>query len=54
MQGGQGETRIATDESYTLDPDGKVLRDLPEIAAWKADQAEREKAAKAAAAKRGG
>ena len=54
MAGGRGETPIASGESYTLDPDGKVLRDLPEIATWKSDQAEREKAAKAAATKQGG
>lgn len=45
MTGGHGEVAIAPDESYTVDPDNMVLRDAPEIAAWKADAAMRAKAA---------
>ena len=45
MTHGRGEVAIAANESYTVDPDNMVLRDAPEIAAWKADAAARAKAA---------
>ncbi len=48
MTGGQGETAIAASESYTLDPHSRLLRDQPEIEAYKQDVAERMKAAKKA------
>ncbi len=49
MTGGKGSFNLKPFESYTLDPHGKVLKDQPEIAVWKKDEAERA----AAAAKRG-
>ena len=48
MQDGHGETGIAADESWTLDPHSRVLRDAPEIQAMQHDAAERAKAAAAA------
>ena len=48
MVGGHGETAIAADESWTLDPQSRVLRDAPEIQAMQHDAAERAKAAAAA------
>lgn len=45
MSGGQGQVAIAADESFTLDPHSKVLRDLPYIAEYQQDMAERAKAA---------
>lgn len=45
MSGGQGQVAIAANESFTLDPHSKVLRDLPYIAAYQQDMAERAKAA---------
>jgi aminopeptidase N len=44
MTGGQGQVAIASDESYTLDPHSKVLRDLPYMADYQKDLAERAKA----------
>ena len=48
MAHGKGAFDIAAGESFTLDPNGKVLKDQPEIAEWKADEAERAAAAKKA------
>lgn len=53
MAGGHGETMIATDESWTLDPHSRVLRDAPEIQVMQRDGAERAKAAAAAKAEKG-
>ncbi|MFN7136379.1 MAG: M1 family metallopeptidase [Thermomonas sp.] len=49
MTDGQGTVAIAADESYTLDPHSKVLRDLPYMAEFQQDQAERARAAAEAA-----
>lgn len=46
MANGRGEVQIADGESYTLDPHSKLLRDAPEIEAFRKDAAERAKAAK--------
>ncbi|MDI1253113.1 M1 family metallopeptidase [Thermomonas sp.] len=51
MVGGHGETAIAADESWTLDPHSRVLRDAPEIQVMQRDTAERAKAAAAKAEK---
>ena len=55
MNQGKGSFELKPFETYTLDPDSKVLKDQPEIAAWRKDEAERAAvaAAAAAAAKRG-
>jgi len=45
MTGGQGEVAIAANESYTLDPHSRVLRDLPYMADYQRDMAERARAA---------
>jgi aminopeptidase N len=47
MVGGHGETAIAADESWTLDPHSRVLRDAPEIQAFQADSVKRMKEAAA-------
>ena len=52
MVDGHGETAIATDESWTLDPHSRVLRDAPEIQAFQADYIERMKAAAAGKTKK--
>ena len=44
MTGGQGQVAMTGDESYTLDPHSKVLRDLPYMADYQKDMAERAKA----------
>lgn len=46
MRDGRGEVRIRDDQSYTLDPHSKVLRELPHIAAFQADKKAREAAGK--------
>jgi aminopeptidase N len=43
MTGGQGQVAMTGDESYTLDPHSKVLRDLPYMADYQKDMAERAK-----------
>jgi aminopeptidase N len=48
MTGGAGEVGIADGDSYTLDPQSRVLRELPQIADFQRDTAERAKAAAAA------
>ncbi|MEO6155015.1 MAG: M1 family metallopeptidase [Thermomonas sp.] len=48
MTGGQGRVGIPANISYTLDPQSKVLRELPHIGAFQRDAAERVKAAAAA------
>ncbi len=45
MTGGRGEVVIAANESYTLDPHSKVLRDLPYMTEYQRDAAERARAA---------
>ncbi len=47
MVAGHGETMIAADQSWTLDPHSRLLRDAPEIQAMQLDAAERAKAAAA-------
>ena len=49
MADGSGHVALAAGESFTLDPHSRVLRDLPYMADYQKDMAER---AKAAAAKR--
>ena len=44
MTDGQGSLPIAADQSFTLDPHSKVLRELPQIGAYQKDKAERDKA----------
>jgi aminopeptidase N len=46
MVGGRGRVPLAAGESYTLDPHSKVLRDLPYMADYQRDMAERAAAAK--------
>lgn len=46
MVGGHGRVPLAAGESYTLDPHSKVLRDLPYMADYQRDAAERAAAAK--------
>ena len=46
MIGGRGRVALAAGESYTLDPHSKVLRDLPYMADYQRDVAERAAAAK--------
>ncbi|WP_374554537.1 M1 family metallopeptidase [Thermomonas sp.] len=46
MVGGRGRVPLAAGESYTLDPHSKVLRDLPYMADYQRDVAERAAAAK--------
>lgn len=46
MIGGRGRVALAAGESYTLDPHSKVLRDLPYMADYQRDTAERAAAAK--------
>ncbi|HRO62857.1 M1 family metallopeptidase [Thermomonas sp.] len=45
MAGGHGQVAIAANESYTLDPHSRVLRDLPWMADYQRDMAERARAA---------
>jgi aminopeptidase N len=45
MAGGIGQVAITDGESFTLDPHSKILRDLPYMADFQKDQAERAKAA---------
>jgi len=45
MQDGHGRVVLPAGASYTLDPHSRVLRDLPHIAAFQQDTAERTKAA---------
>ncbi len=45
MTNGHGEVAIAADESFTLDPHSRVLRDLSYMADYQRDKAERERAA---------
>jgi hypothetical protein len=44
MDDGQGSLPIKADESFTLDPNSKVLRQLPHIDAFQQDKSDREKA----------
>lgn len=44
MANGQGSLPIKADESFTLDPNSKVLRQLPHIDAFQQDKSDREKA----------
>ena len=46
MKSGQGSVALPAGASYTLDPHSKVLRDLPQIAAFQADKKAREAAGK--------
>ena len=46
MTGGGGRIALAAYESFTLDPHSKVLRELPHIADYQKDMAERAKATK--------
>jgi len=48
MADGQGSLPIAADQSYTLDPHSKVLRELPHIVEFQKDAEARAKAAEAA------
>ena len=50
MTGGKGELRLPAHALVTVDPRARVLRDEPQIEAWKADAKERAKKTKAAAA----
>ena len=56
MTGGVGRVDLPAGATYTLDPHSRVLRDLPHIAEFQKDTAERAKAAmekaKAEAAKK--
>lgn len=45
MAGGRGEVPIEANESFTLDPHSRVLRDLPHMADYQRDAAERARAA---------
>ncbi|WP_297170811.1 M1 family metallopeptidase [Thermomonas sp.] len=45
MAGGRGAVTIAAGESYTIDPHSRVLRDLPWMADYQRDMAERARAA---------
>lgn len=45
MTGGRGQVAVSVDESFTLDPHSKVLRDLPYMTDFQKDMAERAKAA---------
>ena len=45
MTGGRGHVDLPAGASYTLDPHSKVLRELPHIAEFQKDTAERAKAA---------
>lgn len=45
MADGRGHVALAAGESYTLDPHSRVLRELPHIADYQKDMAERSKAA---------
>lgn len=45
MTDGQGQISIASNQSFTLDPHSRVLRDLPYMADYQQDMAERAKAA---------
>lgn len=49
MADGRGRVALAADESFTLDPHSRVLRELPYMAEYQEDMAERAKAAAAAA-----
>jgi hypothetical protein len=44
MANGQGSLPIKADESFTLDPNSKVLRQLPHVDAFQQDKSDREKA----------
>lgn len=45
MTNGHGDVAITADESFTLDPHSRVLRDLPYMADYQRDKSERERAA---------
>ena len=45
MTGGVGRVDLPAGATYTLDPHSRVLRDLPHIAEFQKDTAERAKAA---------
>ena len=49
MTGGRGRVAVPKGASVTLDPASKVLRELPHMAAFHKDRAERVKAAEARA-----
>jgi aminopeptidase N len=51
MTGGRGRIPLPAGASFTLDPHSKVLRDLPQVAVFQQDAAERAKAAAADKAK---
>jgi aminopeptidase N len=51
MTGGRGRIPLPAGASFTLDPHSKVLRDLPQVAEYQRDAAERAKAAAADKAK---
>ena len=46
MRDGRGSVELPAGASYTLDPHSKVLRELPQIAAFQADKKAREAAGK--------